>query len=546
MPQETNLNRALYRGLQTEEADFSGVPGPPGDPGDPGADGSPRMANAKADFDAVGDGVADDTAELQATIDGGLDSGGDYDGAQIPVGVFLTDQLTFPPLRGGQLIGVGPIDFVEGEMHGTRLVSDDSIALDLDGPLGFLIAGLTLEGDGGNWGIHLSSRTGSASGVGTFERMVLRDFALGVDAGTVLDGDHAEINAADLTFRKVNFYDCTTGFRTGHDQAVNNSFYDCSFAGCTVCFSTAIHGGGIHTFMLATYDSDVVLQAGEGGPNIGASIFVGGKFDGTTWVVLYQQVATGQPAKATFIEPHFNVGQLASQGGTGGDPRIQLTAGHVVKVFGGENFCDASSAMFGGDGGTLLVIGARLPSSFAQVIDGAAAGIKYRFIACVNESTGALLPDRDEGGVLYHARFLDKGRKTATCTGAGDQALYTLAIPANTLGTAGHLRYEFVFRRTTGAGSITCKVKYGGTTIGAPGAVAGPNYRIDGRIWNDGATNAQRASYTNFSGASTVTHLTGTAAQDSTAAKNLTLELDFDTDADVATLDWVCVEWVPD
>lgn len=87
------------------------------------------------------------------------------------------------------------------------------------------------------------------------------------------------------------------------------------------------------------------------------------------------------------------------------------------------------------------------------------------------------------------------GRKNTTCTGAGYQNLYTQSITGGTLGTTGMVRFGFYVRRTTGTGTATVRIQYGGNSITgtfAPTAGNSVAFSIVGTMWGDGATNAQR------------------------------------------------------
>lgn len=142
-------------------------------------------------------------------------------------------------------------------------------------------------------------------------------------------------------------------------------------------------------------------------------------------------------------------------------------------------------------------------------------------------------------------RFPVAAYQGSTATGAGDVNLYTVSIPANTLGTNKGIHLVCYAARTTGSGQITLKAKYGGTQLDSgAGSLSGPNIRMEVYLWNEGATNAQRASISKFSGSSTIAHYTGTAAIDSTADQNFTIDVDLGTDSDVVTLYWVDIEYL--
>lgn len=139
-------------------------------------------------------------------------------------------------------------------------------------------------------------------------------------------------------------------------------------------------------------------------------------------------------------------------------------------------------------------------------------------------------------------RPLYAARQSATATGTGDQNLFTLAIAGGTLGTTTGLRIIIKCRRTTGAGNVTLKPKYGATLISNFGGLSGPDFYLETLLWADGATGAQRWDSRAFAGSGTLSRTAGTAAKDSTASQDLTFDIALATTSDVVTLDWVSVE----
>lgn len=136
--------------------------------------------------------------------------------------------------------------------------------------------------------------------------------------------------------------------------------------------------------------------------------------------------------------------------------------------------------------------------------------------------------------------IITAARQSGTATGSGFQSVVSVTIPANTLGTTAGVRFDALFRRTTGSGNLTWRVGYGGTVMVTFTASTNATTRISGMLFADGATNAQRMHATESR--VTASPVTGTAAVDSTAAANLLIEVDFATDADVVTCDWISVE----
>lgn len=141
------------------------------------------------------------------------------------------------------------------------------------------------------------------------------------------------------------------------------------------------------------------------------------------------------------------------------------------------------------------------------------------------------------------AKILDSGYKGSTATGSGDQAIYTLAIPGGTLGSTKGLRIRATIRQTTGIDGAYYKIKYGGTEVsGFVDPLYVSTVGIEGMLWADGATNAQRAFCTLTAAGVPPVGGTGTAAIASGSSQNLTIEIALETDTDVFTLCGVCVE----
>jgi hypothetical protein len=161
--------------------------------------------------------------------------------------------------------------------------------------------------------------------------------------------------------------------------AVNHVVYEPNF------------GDGMFGVLLArvfqrVYDTRIVHRNGDGGRNMGASVFTNLKLDGADErTILYQASNVGYPAKAVFIYPHFSAGQLDNTH-LEGNARVQLKAGHFVQVIGGENFCNENGygVEFDG-GGTFLGQGIIMESAYMK---GAGTADGYRLIGCV-EDTGA-------------------------------------------------------------------------------------------------------------------------------------------------------------
>ena len=142
-------------------------------------------------------------------------------------------------------------------------------------------------------------------------------------------------------------------------------------------------------------------------------------------------------------------------------------------------------------------------------------------------------------GGEFLPRVLDVSRQAATATGASYQTLYTLSIPANTLGTGRMIRAMFDLRQTTGTGGTTIRLTYGATAVVTQSLARAGNRHLIVKLWGDNATNAQRGSISDTTAAG---YSVGTATEDSTGALNFVLSMDLTTDTDVYTLDNATVE----
>lgn len=127
--------------------------------------------------------------------------------------------------------------------------------------------------------------------------------------------------------------------------------------------------------------------------------------------------------------------------------------------------------------------------------------------------------------------LLDYGRKNSTASGAGFVNLYRLSIPANLLGTTRGIIGRISVRMSTGTTTASVfRMRYGTTTIGTSITPANLMHIIDFTLVADGATNVQRGIIQN-GGFKTE----GAAAEDSTGALNLDIDVDLFNDADVFT-----------
>lgn len=189
------------------------------------------------------------------------------------------------------------------------------------------------------------------------------------------------------------------------------------------------------------------------------------------------------------------------------------------------------SDRYGGPGRALLAFAG------GQVLrdrNGFVRGAQDRFaqaVASAIGSTDGLAVT--EGGAL---RVLAAGRVANVATGAGFQNLVRIPIPADLLGVDRVVRIEWAARRTRGVSGATARLVYGSTTLLTHAAAASAVVRGFILLAGDGASNAQRA-HSVLLDTPFLQGLSGTAAEDSTVALNLDIDLDLATDSDEWTAD---------
>lgn len=119
------------------------------------------------------------------------------------------------------------------------------------------------------------------------------------------------------------------------------------------------------------------------------------------------------------------------------------------------------------------------------------------------------------------------GQSGAAVTAPADtneNALATIAVPANAMGANGRVRIRAIFTCTSSANNKTFKVVFGGTTILSHLVTTVSTDDVSIELMNLNATNSQRSSSGSVvtSSANTFTVQT-TAAIDTTAAQNITI-----------------------
>jgi hypothetical protein len=162
-----------------------------------------------------------------------------------------------------------------------------------------------------------------------------------------------------------------------------------------------------------------------------------------------------------------------------------------------------------------------------------------------------LLECEEEEGVDWDAiidrpsliQVLHAQRYAATATGAGDQTLADITIPANTLVNHRAIRVTAEARRTTGAGQFTFRAYFDGTITANVGTLATGNMTLDLLLWADGDTSNQRYRHRRLVDSGSRAD-TGAMTKDATGDLTLSLRCLLQTGSDVVTLDWVSVEVV--
>lgn len=137
-----------------------------------------------------------------------------------------------------------------------------------------------------------------------------------------------------------------------------------------------------------------------------------------------------------------------------------------------------------------------------------------------------------------------KDTSTRNVTGTtAETTLETITIPPNTLGLNGTLEFEFWFNTNGTAGSRVLRIKLNSATV-ISYVVANDTQpvRIKGKLFNDGATNAQQILFEIDESTIARVILDTTAAQDTTAAMDIVVTGDLSNGADEIILEASFVE----
>lgn len=114
-----------------------------------------------------------------------------------------------------------------------------------------------------------------------------------------------------------------------------------------------------------------------------------------------------------------------------------------------------------------------------------------------------------------------------------ETTVLTVAIPANSLGPNGYLRFEFIESHTNNANNKIIRAKFGGSTLGAVTRTTSAGGREQFIIQNRNATNSQRGGINGSFGAGNL----NSAAIDTTTAQNLTLTVELANTGDSVTIE---------
>lgn len=200
---------------------------------------------------------------------------------------------------------------------------------------------------------------------------------------------------------------------------------------------------------------------------------------------------------------------------------------------------------------TLLNVGA-FPIALAHENTGSTAGGRFTL---PNVYTLTLLPG-DSLDIVYDlttarwrptsqpgtTQILDRSISSLAVTNTtAETTVYTLSLPASLLATDRAIRVTLLGRiQNTSGGNVvyTAKLKYGTTVVGTPtltiATASDLASRMEGHLLANSSTTAQIAQIS-FQGESTFSQKRGTATEDSTVAKSVTITMTLDTASSSAT-----------
>ncbi|MCY2993610.1 MAG: glycosyl hydrolase family 28-related protein [Planctomycetota bacterium] len=199
-------------------------------------------ADAKRDFQAVGDGKADDSVALQKALDSLRDEKGQTRAVYLPAGVYrITRTLTLPRKGGREAIGLN----IQGE-------SPDTTSVVWDGPVDGVMF------DYGAWYSKLGRITFDGRGkaktavrhgpefvtANEMADMVFRDAGFGIEAG-----DPARAGIAETSVQRCRFLRCSkAGVSIQNFNSLDWWMWHCLFEDCRVGATNSYGAGNFHVY----------------------------------------------------------------------------------------------------------------------------------------------------------------------------------------------------------------------------------------------------------------------------------------------------------
>lgn len=197
----------------------------------------------------------------------------------------------------------------------------------------------------------------------------------------------------------------------------------------------------------------------------------------------------------------------------------------------------------------------------SEVTAGTATGGTGAALAVTPDALAASTPVFNGSGLTNIPRLISASatNSSAVTNTTTETTVATIAIPANTLGTANGVRFKariVAAWTSSNASDFTIQVKYGGTSIGSAtfdttgsGITQTLNIIVDGYLLGAGSTSSQEGTLglmVNTLTNGTYSTSSGTSSIDSTASQNLTVTLqwEFGLTTATATLNSFIVERV--
>ena len=199
-------------------------------------------ADAKRDFQAVGDGKADDTVALQKALDALRDEKGQTRTVYLPAGMYrITRTLTLPRKGGREAIGLN----IQGESPDTTIVvwdgPADGVMFDY-GAWYSKLGRITFDGRG-------KAKTAVRHGpefvtANEMADMVFRDVGFGIEAG-----DPARAGIAETSVQRCRFLRCSkAGVSIQNFNSLDWWMWYCLFEDCRVGATNSYGAGNFHVY----------------------------------------------------------------------------------------------------------------------------------------------------------------------------------------------------------------------------------------------------------------------------------------------------------